>query len=526
MEYINSRYGFAGAVDSRIGGRGENQDDYGMADTPLGLLVVVCDGMGGGPAGSTASSLARETIINLLLASKPGDQPERVLTDAVSAANSALLGAVSANEALRGMGTTCVAILLTPKTAFVAHVGDSRCYQLRGGKVVFRTADHSYVAEMVRKGELTEEDARLSAQSNVITRAIGVRPVVETDIDQLSVKPGDRFALMSDGIWGMMGEQHLVNFLSQDEQLDFVVAELADRVDAMGHNNGGDYDNLTLALVTLPAPQTVAAASMQNSTPASSQASAEQKAGAPVPPVIPACLPEENNKTGWFTIALSALLGLSLAINIYFLLRSEPQSTVSPAAERLADKVVDERKSLVSQLQKENEELKENKRVLMDAIDSLNDVINRERAQAQQRSQSAQQRGNARNDNPSRGNSRQGFQLNTINKTLDQAVEGLQSLQAYDPKLKNEMRSPNQKKDFAMKRKKKFSSSTIGRVKEASNLSKKQGEAELKQRFDQLASDMDKDIKLFDCDSKGRTTAEGQKSIQKFINIINKLKQQ
>lgn len=252
MEDITSKFGFNGCVDSRIGGRQENQDSYGVADTPLGTLVVVCDGMGGGPAGKTASGLATSTILSVVSSCKPQDNPERILLKAVESANSALMGAVSANPSLRGMGTTCVALLLNRKTAYIVHVGDSRCYVLRDGKVAFRTADHSFVAEMVRKGELTEEQARLSNKSNVITRAIGIRPTVEAEFDKVSIKGGDRFTLMTDGIWGALPEVHLVSALCVDEELPLVVSELVDRVDAMGHNNGGHHDNMTLAVMDFP----------------------------------------------------------------------------------------------------------------------------------------------------------------------------------------------------------------------------------------------------------------------------------
>lgn len=253
MEEITNRFGFKGCVDSRIGGRQENQDSFGFTDTPLGLLVVLCDGMGGGPAGKTASELATRSIIGVVRSCKPQDNPEHTLQKAVESANSSLVGAISANPYLQGMGTTCVALLLNRKYAYIVHVGDSRCYVLRESKVAFRTVDHSYVAEMVKKGELTEEQARLSNNSNVITRAVGIRPTVEAEIDKVNIKSGDRFAIMTDGIWGTLPEVHLVNSLCSDEELPLVVSELADRVDAMGHNNGGQHDNMTLAIIDYPA---------------------------------------------------------------------------------------------------------------------------------------------------------------------------------------------------------------------------------------------------------------------------------
>jgi len=349
MEDITNRFGFSGYVDSRIGGRSENQDSYGFADTPLGLLVVVCDGMGGGPAGKTASELATATIVEVVRSCKPQDNPEKVLTKAVESANSALIGAVSANPSLRGMGTTCVALLLNRKHAYIAHVGDSRCYQLRDGKVAFRTADHSYVAEMVRKCELTEEQARLSNHSNVITRAIGIRPTVEAEIDKVGVKAGDRFALMSDGIWGTMQEVHLVGSLCSDEELPLVVGELADRVDAMGHNNGGKHDNMTLAVVDFPAAAKQTAAKVLPTSPSDTLTEAESSGHSARKP-----------RPLW---PLLALLIFSMGVNAFFLLRpsSENKSNAVQTQDTIKDlhKTIDRLKQEIKDLNSQNEELRE-----------------------------------------------------------------------------------------------------------------------------------------------------------------------
>lgn len=253
MEIITNRIGIPGAVESLIGGRNENQDDFGFAETALGMLVVVCDGMGGGPAGRTASGLACETIIRQLKTAKMNDDPETVLYNAVIAANNALLGAIAAKPDLQGMGTTCVCLLVNHKYAYIAHVGDSRCYQLRNGQYVFRTADHSYVAELVRHKTITEEEARQSRYSNVITRAIGVGQELEPEIDKVSVKSGDRFALMTDGIWGSMCEKDLVRYFVKEEDMESLVSGMARVVDQIGVDEGGGHDNLTLAMVQLPA---------------------------------------------------------------------------------------------------------------------------------------------------------------------------------------------------------------------------------------------------------------------------------
>lgn len=252
METISSSSGIRGSVESLIGGRSENQDSYGMSETRLGMLIVVCDGMGGGPAGKTASSIATQAIIDYVSGADPDAYPGNVLSDAVVAANEAVLAEVAKNPVLKGMGTTCVCVLITKEDAFVVHIGDSRCYQLRGTNMVFRTADHSYVGELIRRGSMTEEEGRTSRYSNVITRAIGASPEISPEVDVVPYKPGDRFALMSDGIWGTMPEPQLVRLLAQRIDPAILVPQLAEHIDNLGKNEGGGHDNLTLAIVDIP----------------------------------------------------------------------------------------------------------------------------------------------------------------------------------------------------------------------------------------------------------------------------------
>ena len=122
-------------VDSRQGGREENQDSYGYKETPYGFLVVVCDGMGGGPAGAYASAIAVQSIMQEVDEAVPNQNPEQVLKNAVTAANLLVRHTVKEQPKLMGMGTTCVVALISADKAAVAHVGDSRCYVLRNGKL-------------------------------------------------------------------------------------------------------------------------------------------------------------------------------------------------------------------------------------------------------------------------------------------------------------------------------------------------------------------------------------------------------
>lgn len=237
-------------AESRIGGRPENQDSYGWQTTPLGYLVTVCDGMGGGPGGKTASTIAVREIVAGITEAAEDEEIPNILIKAVRRANMAIIEAGNEKPALKGMGSTATVLLITEESAFVAHVGDSRVYQIRGGKKVFRTFDHSMVFEMVRQGVITEEQARLSAQSNVITRTLGIKPDVEVDVQELPYEAGDRFALCTDGIHGSMPEEEFIKMLANKKsKLGLITDDIATVVDNIGRTTGGGHDNLTLAIV-------------------------------------------------------------------------------------------------------------------------------------------------------------------------------------------------------------------------------------------------------------------------------------
>lgn len=239
-----------GFAESRVGGRPENQDSYGAKETRLGFLVTVCDGMGGGPGGRTASTIAvREIIEGVEEASKEETIPN-ILIKAVRRANMAIIAAGNETPSLKGMGSTATVLLINEHAAYIAHVGDSRVYQFRGHKKIFRTFDHSMVFDLVKQGVITEEQARLSAQSNIITRALGIQPDVEVDVAEVSYEKGDRFMLCSDGIHGSMPEAELIKKATSRKQvLGALTDDIATAVDNNGRTAGGGHDNLTLALI-------------------------------------------------------------------------------------------------------------------------------------------------------------------------------------------------------------------------------------------------------------------------------------
>jgi len=242
-------------IQSKTGGRTENQDFNGTSQTPYGELIVVCDGMGGHKGGRHAAEVAVQVIMEEVTKSE-GTNPANALHEAISKANAVIWAESHANINLKGMGTTVATLLLTPEKAICAHVGDSRIYQLRKGKILHRTFDHSHVFELVKAGLISEEQARLSEKSNIITRGLGIRSTVDIDIkDNLTYKKGDRFLLCTDGIWGAIPENELVKIVCQKSKFETVVTQLVDKIDAIGFENGGRHDNLTAALIETKEPK-------------------------------------------------------------------------------------------------------------------------------------------------------------------------------------------------------------------------------------------------------------------------------
>lgn len=241
-------YGYASSMQ---GGRSENQDDLGFLNTPLGLLVVVCDGMGGGPGGKTASGIVLREIASAISSCNSLTPPEQALRDAFCKAQEALMEKMNAVPSLKGMGSTAVVLLISKECAYVAHAGDSRFYQIKKGRQIWRTTDHSLVSELVQMNTLTEEQARTSPQSNVITRGLGATKNHTPDVMQITYSAMDRFVLCTDGVWGIMPAENLLMKLSQEKDVKTVVDALQDEVDTIGNSHGGGHDNHTLIMIDI-----------------------------------------------------------------------------------------------------------------------------------------------------------------------------------------------------------------------------------------------------------------------------------
>jgi len=220
-----------------------NEDRYALA-ADLGLYLVA-DGMGGHTAGQLASELAAEAVVNTLrtLIDASASLTEK-LRYSVSAANREILSTAEAKPELTGMGTTLVALLAGPDRIALAHVGDSRAYLIRGGRIRQLTDDHSLVAELVRRQEISECAARGHPHRHVLTRALGVRRSVEADLAELTPAVDDTFVLCSDGLTTHVQDDEIEATVLGEPDLE----EACDRLVDMANARGGE-DNTTVVLV-------------------------------------------------------------------------------------------------------------------------------------------------------------------------------------------------------------------------------------------------------------------------------------
>jgi PPM family protein phosphatase len=207
-------------------------------------LFVVADGMGGAQAGEVASKTAAESFE----AELPPAPPERVLRTTIEAANRTIHERARNDPSLAGMGTTITAAIVDQEAEEVAigHVGDSRAYRLRGGKLERLTRDHSLVEEMRRKGQLTDAQAEDHPQRSIITRALGPEPEVEVDLQTVPAQPGDVFLLCSDGLTTMLPDGKIAGLLARATSMQSAVRALVDEA-----NRAGGRDNITVAAFRL-----------------------------------------------------------------------------------------------------------------------------------------------------------------------------------------------------------------------------------------------------------------------------------
>lgn len=226
-----------------------NEDCYcicGFGDNSERGFCILADGMGGHNAGEVASQNAVKLIaeeMNRLLESGEKEIPGQ-LSRAVSAANTGVYTMASENPIHRGMGTTVVTAFIDDGTAYVANVGDSRAYAVRDDEIVQITTDHSVVSELVMRGTITKEEARLHPQKNIITRAVGTDKSVRTDIFEYNYSPGDVMIICSDGLSTMLDDSRILEIIKIKKTSEDTVNSLI----AAAKDEGG-LDNITVICI-------------------------------------------------------------------------------------------------------------------------------------------------------------------------------------------------------------------------------------------------------------------------------------
>lgn len=225
--------------------RSMNQDFVYASQQPVGNLhnlFIVADGMGGHNAGDYASRCAVETMVDYIGNAKE-KKPIRLLSAAVQAANREVYKRSMEDRSLAGMGTTLVACTVMGDSLYVVNVGDSRLYIVED-EIDQITKDHSLVEEMVRNGQLEKEDARNHPDKNVITRAIGMRDRVQTDLFDVGLHEKDRCLLCSDGLTNMVEDEQILRIIREAGSLEEAARELKDTA-----NRNGGSDNISVILI-------------------------------------------------------------------------------------------------------------------------------------------------------------------------------------------------------------------------------------------------------------------------------------
>lgn len=247
-----------------------NNEDSIASDAASGL-VVLADGMGGYNAGEVASGIAT-TLISTEIPRLIDEHPpyavdeisgktlaERMLSEQIAKANKSIYQAAESQPQYAGMGTTLVVALFYDNKMSVAHIGDSRLYRFRDDKFEQVTRDHSLLQEQIDGGMITKEQARLSANKNLVTRALGIDPTVEPEIHEYETRVGDVYLLCSDGLCDMVSDEDICLAL---QTLGANLMLCAQQLVQMANDNGG-RDNVSVILVRVqreyPAPRGVLA---------------------------------------------------------------------------------------------------------------------------------------------------------------------------------------------------------------------------------------------------------------------------
>ncbi|MGI9234178.1 MAG: Stp1/IreP family PP2C-type Ser/Thr phosphatase [Woeseiaceae bacterium] len=256
---LRGKIDFAELTDT---GRVREHNEDAIGSVPEIGLMVLADGMGGYNAGEVASGIAVQIVTDLAEVGATREERDDVdphsgmmrqsivLRDAVYRANKIIYQTAQSQTHCEGMGTTIVACMYYDDRVSIAHVGDSRAYRLRDGKLEQVTMDHSLLQELVDRGFYSEEEAQRSTNRNYVTRALGVEPVVEVEVHEHDVLPGDVYLLCSDGLPDMVEDDDIHLTISTfNASLDVVGQQLVDLA-----NDHGGRDNISVMLAQIKEP--------------------------------------------------------------------------------------------------------------------------------------------------------------------------------------------------------------------------------------------------------------------------------
>ncbi len=231
-------------------GRARSNNEDSVATDDGVSLAVLADGMGGYNAGEVASNMATSFIRTelgrwLREASTQASDAEvrRAMDICVDNANRAIFNAANSNPQYAGMGTTLVVAVFRDNRVLLGHVGDSRCYRLREGRLQQITRDHSLLQEQIDAGLITPEQAAFSANKNLVTRAVGVEDTVLLETHQHDVQAGDVFLMCSDGLSDMLDDEGILQVLQAHDSLESGTRALIDAA-----NDAGGKDNISVIL--------------------------------------------------------------------------------------------------------------------------------------------------------------------------------------------------------------------------------------------------------------------------------------
>jgi len=249
---MNVKPGIEVASLSDVGRQRENNEDaylYWESSSEeefvrKGRLAIVADGMGGYEGGQEASRLAVETVRDVYAKAFGGD-PQATLLEAFALAHERIQDYAERHPGFYGMGTTCTALVLLGRNLYVAHVGDSRLYRVRGSEIARLTRDHSYVSRLVENGIVRSEDAEKHPQRHILTAALGagVEVLVDSSQPAMLVEAGDTLVLCTDGLWGVVTEHEIVTAVKASSP-----SEMCSALVNLALQRGGP-DNITVQIL-------------------------------------------------------------------------------------------------------------------------------------------------------------------------------------------------------------------------------------------------------------------------------------